>query len=58
MVKKMAKVNYTHKNRQLLCICTYIDGKLNGECKQYNQKGELIEHSIWNNGEKIEVKTT
>ena len=38
--------------------CTFIDDNKNGECKEYNENGELIEYSIWKDGEKIEVKTT
>jgi antitoxin component YwqK of YwqJK toxin-antitoxin module len=42
-----------HENRRLSCAYTYIDNKKNGEAKEYDENGELIEHSIWNNGVKV-----
>jgi antitoxin component YwqK of YwqJK toxin-antitoxin module len=46
-----------HENGQgLYIICSCNSDKKYGECKRYYQNGELIEHSIYENGKKIEDK--
>ena len=42
-----------YKNGKINIICNFIDNKLNGEYKRYNENGDLIEQSIYDNGEKI-----
>ena len=43
-----------YSNGQIWCICSYIDDKLSGEYKSYDEYGDLINQSIWdNNGKEI-----
>jgi len=42
-----------HRNGQLEYECQYEFGKLNGEYKKYDEKGNLTEVMMWNNGVRL-----
>ena len=44
-----------HSNGQLYKIYNYIDGKKNGEYKEYLKNGILISHKIYENDEIIQT---
>ena len=47
---------YDGYNHQLIYIGEYLNGKRNGEGKEYNEKGELIYEGKFINGKKFEKK--
>lgn len=40
-----------HKNGKIASFITSINNKLHGECKQWDENGNLLSHSFWNDGE-------
>ena len=53
----MAEVKRTYyESGELESEYFVLNGKINGEYKEYNELGVLVEHSIYDNGIKIEDK--
>ncbi|MFP9117373.1 toxin-antitoxin system YwqK family antitoxin [Flavobacterium sp. RNTU_13] len=40
-----------HENGKIATHFTSSNNKLHGECKQWDEDGNLISHSFWHNGE-------
>jgi len=51
--KKEGDNKLYYSNGQIWCICSYINDKINSEYKSYDEYGDLIKHSIYENGIKI-----
>jgi antitoxin component YwqK of YwqJK toxin-antitoxin module len=53
--KKEGYYKRYYSNGQIWCICFYIGDNKNGEYKSYDEYGDLIKQSIYENGKKIKM---
>jgi len=42
-------------NGQLVSHCHFLDGNFEGECKSWQEDGQLCQHEIWKNGKLVKT---
>ena len=52
----MGRFKTYYPTGQLMDICTYIDGKKNGEAKTYDHNGRLCDICSYIDGKEVEYK--
>ena len=51
MIRRMVYIKKYDYNGNLWDICSYVDGKMNGEFKYYHENGQLWRDCSYKNGE-------